>query len=171
MRKPAKSPAVLGKLAPPRLGRVFARERLFALLDALSDHPAIWLHGAPGAGKGTNTAFIAKTPGKTALTPKEEGAIKGFIADIRDKRRVSYEQPMRDERGCKVWRRADELDSNGILDCFAVEGAMDAVETIARAYAAKGRHRTGRVGQADCHLFNAQDIVGFGKAWLEARFR
>jgi aminoglycoside N3'-acetyltransferase len=93
------------------------------------------------------------------------------IADIPDKRRVSYEQPMRDERGCKVWRRADELDSNGILDCFAVEGAMDAVETIARAYAAKGRHRTGRVGQADCHLFDAQDIVGFGKAWLEARFR
>ena len=56
MRKPSKSPAVLGKLAPPRLGRVFARDRLFALLDALSDRPAIWLHGAPGAGKSTLVA-------------------------------------------------------------------------------------------------------------------
>jgi len=56
MRKPPKSPAVLGKLAPPRLGRVFARDRLFTLLDALSDHPAIWLHGAPGAGKSTLVA-------------------------------------------------------------------------------------------------------------------
>ena len=56
MRKPSKSPAVLGKLAPPRLGRVFVRDRLFALLDALSDHPAIWLHGAPGAGKSTLVA-------------------------------------------------------------------------------------------------------------------
>ena len=56
MRKPSKSPAVLGKLAPPRLGRVFARDRLFVLLDALSDHPAIWLHGAPGAGKSTLVA-------------------------------------------------------------------------------------------------------------------
>ncbi len=56
MRKPSQSPAVLGKLAPPRLGRVFARDRLFALLDALSDHPAIWLHGAPGAGKSTLVA-------------------------------------------------------------------------------------------------------------------
>ncbi|WP_439519760.1 aminoglycoside 3-N-acetyltransferase [Hydrogenophaga sp.] len=93
------------------------------------------------------------------------------IADLPGKRRVSYEQPVLDEHGRKVWRRADELDSNGILDCFAEEGAMDAVETIARAYAAEGRHRTGRVGQAQCHLFDAQDIVSYGKAWLEARFR
>ena len=56
MSKPTKPPAALGKLAPPRLGRVFARNRLFALLDALSDHPAIWLHGAPGAGKSTLVA-------------------------------------------------------------------------------------------------------------------
>jgi aminoglycoside N3'-acetyltransferase len=93
------------------------------------------------------------------------------IADIPDKRRVSYEQPVLDEHGRKVWRYADEWDSNGILDCFAEEGAMDAVETIARAYASEGRHRTGRVGRADCHLFDAQDIVAFGKGWLEARFR
>ncbi len=56
MSKSSKPLAALGKLAPPRLGRVFARERLFALLDALSDRPAVWLHGAPGAGKSTLVA-------------------------------------------------------------------------------------------------------------------
>ena len=51
-----KPPAALGKLAPPRLGRVFARDRLFAMLDALSQQPAVWLHAAPGAGKSTLVA-------------------------------------------------------------------------------------------------------------------
>ncbi len=46
----------LGKLAPPRLGRVFARKRLFALLDGGSDRPAQWLGAAPGAGKSTLVA-------------------------------------------------------------------------------------------------------------------
>ncbi len=46
----------LGKLAPPRLGRVFARRRLFALLDSHSDLPAQWLGAAPGAGKSTLVA-------------------------------------------------------------------------------------------------------------------
>ena len=46
----------LGKLAPPRLGRVFGRERLFALLDGASDLPAQWLGAAPGAGKSTLVA-------------------------------------------------------------------------------------------------------------------
>jgi len=92
------------------------------------------------------------------------------IADIPGKRRVRYEQPVLDDQGHKVWRVAEEFDTNGILDVFAQEGAMDAVETMARAYAAQGRHRTGRVGQADCHLFDARDIVRYGKAWLEERF-
>lgn len=93
------------------------------------------------------------------------------IADIPGKRRVTYEQPVLDRHGHKAWRRAEEFDSNGILDCFAEEGAMDAVESIARAYVAEGRHRVGRVGCAPCHLFDAQDLVRYGKHWLEARFR
>ena len=67
MRKPVKPPAALGKLAAPRLGRVFARNRLFALLDALSEHPAIWLHGAPGAGKSTLVATWLQARKSTVL--------------------------------------------------------------------------------------------------------
>lgn len=92
------------------------------------------------------------------------------LADIPHKRRVRYEQPVLDEQGRKAWRPAEEFDTNGILDVFAQDGAMDAVETIARAYVAEHRHQAGRVGQADCHLFDAQDLVRFGRAWLEQRF-
>ena len=91
------------------------------------------------------------------------------VADIPGKRRVSYEVPVLDENGRKVWRRTEEFDSNGILDCYAREGEPDAVETITRAYLGEGRHRTGTVGAAQSYLFDAADLVAFGKAWLEAR--
>lgn len=92
------------------------------------------------------------------------------IADIPGKRRVTYEMPMLDEAGAKVWRRTEEFDSNGILACFAEAGAMDAVETIAHLYVGEGRGRSGRVGRAACHLFDAGDIVVYGKDWLERNF-
>ena len=41
----------LAKLTPPRLFNVSPRERLFRLLDELREHPAVWITGAPGAGK------------------------------------------------------------------------------------------------------------------------
>lgn len=92
------------------------------------------------------------------------------IADIPGKRRVTYEMPMLDATGAKVWRRTEEVDSNHILDCFAAEGAVDAVGTIARLYVGEGRGRRGRVGRAACHLFDAGDIVAYGRAWLEQNF-
>jgi LuxR family maltose regulon positive regulatory protein len=47
---------VLGKLMPPRLGRVFDRERLFALLDTRFEAPGVWIAGPPGVGKTTLVA-------------------------------------------------------------------------------------------------------------------
>lgn len=41
----------LAKLTRPRLFRVSLRERLFRLLDELRERPAVWITGAPGAGK------------------------------------------------------------------------------------------------------------------------
>ncbi len=54
--RPARHAAALGKLASPRLGRVFDRTRLFELLDGWSDAPALWLAAPPGAGKTTLVA-------------------------------------------------------------------------------------------------------------------
>lgn len=43
----------LGKLRPPRLGRAFDRERLFAQLDGSAAAPGVWIAGPPGIGKTT----------------------------------------------------------------------------------------------------------------------
>jgi aminoglycoside 3-N-acetyltransferase/aminoglycoside 3-N-acetyltransferase-2 len=92
------------------------------------------------------------------------------VADIPGKRRVTYEMPVLDGQGRKIWVKADEWDSNGILDCFAIEGRPDAVETIARHYVAERPHLSGQVGSAHSYLFEGRDIVAFGKSWLERNF-
>jgi aminoglycoside 3-N-acetyltransferase-2 len=92
------------------------------------------------------------------------------VADIPNKRRVTYEMPMVGSDGEVVWKMAADFDSNGILDCFAIEGEPDAVETIANAYLTLGRHRSGMVGSALCYLFVAEDIVSFGVTYLEQHF-
>ena len=52
----AVSQPALGKLRPPRLGRVFEREHLFAQLDATAAAPGLWVTGPPGIGKTTLVA-------------------------------------------------------------------------------------------------------------------
>ncbi len=89
------------------------------------------------------------------------------VARIPGKRRVRYEMPIFDAGGRKVWVPVDDFDSNGILDCYAVPGQSDAVERIARDYLGEKRHRAGRIGNADCHLFSAPDLVRYGIDWLE----
>lgn len=51
----AHAPA-LAKLSPPRHGRAFKRERLFAELERAADRPATWIFGPPGFGKTTLVA-------------------------------------------------------------------------------------------------------------------
>ena len=53
---PSRKRSTLGKLMPPRLGRVFVRERLFALLDEQAGVPGTWVAGPPGLGKTTLVA-------------------------------------------------------------------------------------------------------------------
>lgn len=126
-------------------------------------------------GPGSPLERLIRMGGKVLLLGAPLDAVTALhyaeaVADIPGKRRVSYEMPLQGRDGRTVWRRCEDFDSNGILDCFAVPGRPDAVETIARAYVALGRHRKGRVGGAECHLFEARDIVDFGTRWLETRF-
>ena len=62
-RNPVQQRNTLGKLSPPRLGLVFGRARLFALLDAYAQQPGIWIAGPPGIGKTTLVAtYLAEHP-------------------------------------------------------------------------------------------------------------
>ena len=126
-------------------------------------------------GPGSPLERFVRLGGKVLLLGAPLGSVTALhyaeaVADIPGKRRVTYEMPMLGSDGLTVWERAENFDSNGILDCFAVDGQPDAVDTIAEAYVALDRHRTGRVGDACCYLFDAQDIVSFGQAYLERHF-
>ena len=46
----------LGKLSPPRLGRVIGRDRLFTEIEQHSAVPGLWIAGPPGIGKTTLVA-------------------------------------------------------------------------------------------------------------------
>jgi aminoglycoside N3'-acetyltransferase len=129
-------------------------------------------HLGTGFGPGSPIERFLALDGKVLLLGAPPDAVTVLhyaeaVADIPNKRRVRYCVPVRDEAGSKVWRDVEEFDTNGILDCYARECAMDAVETIARAYLTLDRHASGRVGEAESLVFEAADIVRYGVQWLE----
>ncbi|WP_429809102.1 aminoglycoside 3-N-acetyltransferase [Ensifer sp. B1-9] len=126
-------------------------------------------------GEGSPVERFVRLGGKVLLLGAPLNSVTALhyaeaVADIPNKRRVTYEMPMAGSDGEIVWKTAADFDSNGILDCFAIEGEPDAVETIATAYVQLGRHRDGIVGSAPCYLFDARDIVSFGVTYLEQHF-
>lgn len=62
-----KRQAPLGKLRPPRLGRVFDREQLFTTLDGPPSPPGVWIAGPPGIGKTTFVATYLQARGVPCL--------------------------------------------------------------------------------------------------------
>lgn len=90
------------------------------------------------------------------------------IARIPGKRRVRYEVPLRVDGECR-WRQAEEFDTNALLDVFEETG-FDPIAAIATDYVAEGCGRRGRIGEANCWLLEARDLVGFGVRWLESRY-
>lgn len=92
------------------------------------------------------------------------------LADAPGKRFVTYEQPILVD-GERVWRRFHDIDSqDGAFDYSGVvpEGQWP-FELIAQDMLAAGIGRTGRVGAADCFLFEAGEVVEFGVAWMEEK--
>ncbi|MDI3389484.1 aminoglycoside 3-N-acetyltransferase [Streptomyces sp. B-S-A8] len=92
------------------------------------------------------------------------------LADAPGKRYVTYEQPVLAE-GRRVWRHFRDIDStDGAFDYAPVvpEG-QDPFETITRALLAAGLGRSGRVGAAESHLFEAEQVVTFAREWIERK--
>jgi aminoglycoside 3-N-acetyltransferase len=88
------------------------------------------------------------------------------IADVPDKRIARYKMPiLRD--GQRVWADFEEFNtSDGIVDW---EGE-DYFITIAGEFLTSGQGRSGLVGAAQSHLFDAATLVHFGVAWMERNF-
>jgi aminoglycoside N3'-acetyltransferase len=58
-------------------------------------------------------------------------------------------------------------DEHGIVDW----PGEDYFATILREYFATGRARHSQVGQAPSELIEARDLVDFGTAWMNEKFR
>ncbi|MDI3402309.1 aminoglycoside 3-N-acetyltransferase [Streptomyces cavernicola] len=92
------------------------------------------------------------------------------LADAPGKRYVTYEQPVVAE-GRRVWRRFRDIDSeHGAFDYARVTpDGQDPFETITRALLAAGHGRSARVGAAESHLFEAEEVVAFAVDWIERK--
>ncbi|MFC4561577.1 aminoglycoside 3-N-acetyltransferase [Nocardiopsis mangrovi] len=92
------------------------------------------------------------------------------LAEAPGKRFVAYEQPVIVD-GRRVWRRFHDIDSeNGAFDySAAVPAGQDPFDAIARDMIAAGIGRTGCVGAAESHVFDAAEVIGFATAWMEDR--
>ncbi|MBB5934907.1 aminoglycoside 3-N-acetyltransferase [Streptomyces zagrosensis] len=90
------------------------------------------------------------------------------LADAPGKRFVDYEQPILED-GKRSWRRFHDIDSqDGAFDYSSVvpDGQWP-FEAIAQDMLAAGIGRHGLVGAATSYLFEAGDVVDFGRTWIE----
>src|SRR5919202_5352416 len=92
------------------------------------------------------------------------------VAEVPGKRRVSYGSPVI-VGGERVWRTFSDIDtSEGALPYESVLGEEDYVEHVAISALEAGAGRTGPVGEATAHLFDARGLVGHAVDWIERTF-
>jgi aminoglycoside 3-N-acetyltransferase len=93
------------------------------------------------------------------------------VADVANKRRVTYRMPVLEE-GEKIWRTFEDIETSdpGAFRYAEVMGDEDPFEVIAREALTAGCGVIGHVGDAESYLFEARPLVDFAVGWLEARF-
>ena len=94
------------------------------------------------------------------------------IAEVPGKRRVSYHSPVIvGNPGERLWRTFSDINtSEGALPYERVLGEEDYIEHIARSALAAGAGRSGPVGEAKAHLFDARGLVEHAVRWIERNF-
>lgn len=131
----------------------------------LKDHPFQYPHGPDSP-----LAKFCAREGKVLLLGELFANVTllhhaEHLADVPDKRIDRYRMPVLQD-GERVWLEFEEFDTtNGIVDWPG-----DYFEAIVEAYLAAGRGRAATVGHAPAYLLEGTDLVGFGKAWMEAHF-
>jgi aminoglycoside 3-N-acetyltransferase len=125
-----------------------------------------------GYGDGSPLAKLCEARGKVLMlgTPPDTVTLVHYaesLADVPGKRIVHYRMPVL--RRCeRVWADLEEYDtSRGIVDWQG----EDYLPVIVLEYLASGRGSSGKVGQAQCHLLDAPELVDFAVRWMERRFQ
>jgi aminoglycoside 3-N-acetyltransferase len=92
------------------------------------------------------------------------------IARAPRKRRVTFQIPVA-ENGRVEQRTFTDIDTaNGAFPYDELGLDDDEFAVIARAALSAGIGLRGHVGQAECHLFDARELIAFAVSWLEDRF-
>ncbi len=144
----------------------------FAVIGSLArwltqDHPLYY-----GYGPGSPLAKLCEAGGKILMlgAPLDSITLLHYaehLADVPNKRIVHYRMPVL-RGGRRVWIDIEEYDTNtGIVDWQG----EDYFALIGRDYLASGKGASGKVGAAQSYLFDAVDLVRFGKDWMEKKFR
>lgn len=153
--------------AHPEAGVVAVGARARELTE---DHPQDDAYGP-----GTPFARLVKNGGQvlTLGAPLETITLLHHaeaIAPIDDKRRVTFRVQVAMPRGVEERTYHDIDTSHGAFPYGRLGLEVDEFEQIARDALAAGIGSSGRVAQADCHLFEAAPLTEFGVAWLLERF-
>lgn len=143
------------------------------LAEALTaSHPYDDAYGA-----GTPYACLVELGGRVLMlgAPLDTVTLVHYaeaIADVPGKRRLSYGMPIvKGDPGERVWRTFYDIDtSEGALPYERVLAGEDYIEHIARSALAAGAGRSGPVGEATAHLFDARRLVRYAVDWIERNF-
>jgi aminoglycoside 3-N-acetyltransferase len=123
-------------------------------------------------GAGTPYARLVELGGRVAVlgAPLESVTLVHHaeaVAEVPDKRRVSYRYPVL-EGGERVWRTFSDIDtSDGALPYERVIGEEDYIGYIACSALAAGAGSSGSVGEARAYLFEARELVEHAVCWIE----
>lgn len=90
-----------------------------------------------------------------------------YVAELPDKRKTRWDYLVQGPDGPRHVFVQCLDDAHGIVEW----GGEDYFALILKAYLALGRHRSGRVGQAQSELIDARDLVSFGAKWMETNLR
>jgi aminoglycoside 3-N-acetyltransferase len=131
------------------------------------DHPLQY-----GFGPGSPFERIVQARGEVLLLGSPHGAVTllhyaEHLAQVPDKRVARYRVPMIVE-GDRRWVDVEELDTvEGIKPWRREPYGNDYFAATVDAYLARGHGRSGVVGAARCHLFDAEDLTDFAARWME----
>jgi aminoglycoside 3-N-acetyltransferase len=92
------------------------------------------------------------------------------IARAPHKRMITFHIPVLQD-GRVVQRTYTDIEtSSGAFPYARLRLGEDEFAVIAREALAAGAGVPGRVGEAECHLFDAAALTAYGVAWMEERF-